>query len=142
MKKSRFIEEQVDSSLKQVERGTHAPEVCRKREEENLRLKKRVSDLSLDKAMYPVAADGHVLRLRIQRESCHCVSNHSNVIIGAEVSVKPVVIQPPYPAVTKLFAGAANVALPSVGDALGSSTGGAGGTIGCFAGWVTVNSAS
>lgn len=79
MKKSRFTEEQIDFALKQAELGTPVPEVCRKLgisdatfytwrkryggispselkhmqqlEEENLRLKKLVADLSLDKAM-------------------------------------------------------------------------------------------
>lgn len=79
MKKSRFTEEQIVSTLKQAELGTPVPEVCRKLsisdatfytwrkkyggispselkhmrqlEEENLRLKKLVADLSLDKAM-------------------------------------------------------------------------------------------
>ena len=79
MKKSRFTEEQIVFALKQAELGTPVPEVCRKLgisdatfytwrkkyggispselkhmrqlEEENLRLKKLVADLSLDKAM-------------------------------------------------------------------------------------------
>ncbi len=79
MKKSRFTEEQIVFALKQAELGTSVPEVCRKLgisdatfyiwrkkyggispselklmrqlEEENLRLKKLVADLSLDKAM-------------------------------------------------------------------------------------------
>ena len=79
MKKSRFTEEQSVFALKQAELGTPVPEVCRKLgisdatfytwrkkyggispselkhmrqlEEENLRLKKLVADLSLDKAM-------------------------------------------------------------------------------------------
>ncbi|MBT9431853.1 transposase [Candidatus Sodalis endolongispinus] len=79
LKVSRFTEEQIAFALKQAERGTPVPEVCRKRgifdatfptwrkeyggispsalkhmrqlEEENLRLKKRVADWSLDKAM-------------------------------------------------------------------------------------------
>ncbi|HAV1884140.1 TPA: transposase [Enterobacter hormaechei subsp. xiangfangensis] len=79
MKKSRFTEEQIDFALKQAELGTPVPEVCRKLgisdatfytwrkryggispselkhmqqlEEENLRLKKLVADMSLDKAM-------------------------------------------------------------------------------------------
>lgn len=79
MKKSRFTEEQIVFALKQAELGTTVPEVCRKLgiydatfytwrkkyggispselehirllEEENLRLKKLVDDLSLDKAM-------------------------------------------------------------------------------------------
>ncbi len=79
MKKSRFTEEQIVFALRQAEQGTSVPEVCRKLgipdatfctwrkkyglispselkhmrqpEEENLRLKKRVADLSLDKAM-------------------------------------------------------------------------------------------
>ena len=79
MKRSRFTEEQIVFSLKQAELGTSVPDVCRKLgisdatfyawrkkyggispselkhmrqlEEENLRLKKLVADLSLDKAM-------------------------------------------------------------------------------------------
>jgi len=79
MKKSRFTEEQIVFALKQAELGTPVPEVCRKPdisdatfytwrknyggispselkhmrqpEEENLRLKKLVADLSPDKAM-------------------------------------------------------------------------------------------
>ncbi len=79
MKKSRFTEEQIVFALKQAELGIPVPEVCRKLgisdatlytlrkkygrispselkhmrqlEEENLRLKKLVADLSLDKAM-------------------------------------------------------------------------------------------
>lgn len=79
MKKSRFTEEQIVFALKQAELGTPVPEVRRKLgiydatfytwrkkyggispselkhmrqlEEENLRLKKLVADLSLDKAM-------------------------------------------------------------------------------------------
>lgn len=79
MKKSRFTEEQIVFALKQAELGTSVPDVCRKLgisdatfytcrkkyggispselkhmrqlEEENLRLKKLVADLSLDKAM-------------------------------------------------------------------------------------------
>lgn len=79
MKKSRFTEEQIVFSLKQAELGTSVPEVCRKLgisdatfytwrkkirrnspfraealrqlEEENLRLKRLVADLSLDKAI-------------------------------------------------------------------------------------------
>ncbi|WP_372557766.1 IS3 family transposase [Yersinia sp. 1652 StPb PI] len=79
MKKSRFTEEQIVFALKQAELGTSVPEVCRKLgisdatfytwrkkyggispselkhmrqlEEENLRLKRLVADLSLDKAM-------------------------------------------------------------------------------------------
>lgn len=79
MKKSRFNEEQIVFALRQAELGTSVPEVClrlgisdatfytwrkkyggispselkhmRQPEEENLRLKKRVADLSLDKAM-------------------------------------------------------------------------------------------
>ncbi|UJR61753.1 transposase [Dickeya zeae] len=79
MKKSRFTEEQIVFALKQAELGTPVPEVCRELgisdatfytwrkkyggispselkhmrqpEEENLRLKKRVAELSLDKAM-------------------------------------------------------------------------------------------
>ncbi|WP_346427233.1 transposase [Klebsiella sp. F-Nf9] len=79
MKKSRFTEEQIAYALKPAELGTSVPEVCRKLgisdatfyiwrkkyggispselkhmrqlEEENLRFKKLVADLSLDKAM-------------------------------------------------------------------------------------------
>lgn len=79
MKKSRFTEKQIVFALKQAELGTPVPEVCRKLgisdatfyasskkyggispselkhmrqlEEENLRLKKLVADLSLGKAM-------------------------------------------------------------------------------------------
>lgn len=79
MKKSRFTEEQIAFALKPAELGTSVPEVRRKLgisdatfyiwrkkyggispselkhmrqlEEENLRLKKRVADLSLDKTM-------------------------------------------------------------------------------------------
>ena len=79
MKKSRFTEEQIVFTLKQAELRTSVPEVCRKlgisdatfytwrkkyggispselkhmqqHEEESLRLKKLVADLSLDKAM-------------------------------------------------------------------------------------------
>lgn len=79
MKKLRFTEEQIVFALKQTELGTPVPEVCRKLgisdatcytwrkkyggispselkhmrqlEEENLRLKKLVADLSLDKSM-------------------------------------------------------------------------------------------
>ncbi len=80
MKKSRFTEEQIVFALKQAELGTSVPDVCRKLgisdatfytwrkkkyggispselkhmrqlEEENLRLKRLVADLSLDKAM-------------------------------------------------------------------------------------------
>lgn len=75
MKKSRFTEEQVVFALKQAELGTSVSEVCRsdatfytwrkkyggispselrymrQLEEENLRLKKLVTDLSLDKVM-------------------------------------------------------------------------------------------
>lgn len=79
MKKSRFTEEQIVFALKQAELGLPVPEVCRKLgisdatfftwrkkyggispselkhmrqpEEENLRLKKLVADLSPDKAM-------------------------------------------------------------------------------------------
>lgn len=79
MKNSRFTEEQIGFVLRQAELGTSVPEVCRKQgvsdatfcswrkkydgisppelkhmlqlEEENLRLKKLVADLSLDKGM-------------------------------------------------------------------------------------------
>ena len=79
MKKSRFTEEQIVFALKQAELGTSGPDVCRKLgisdatfytwhqkyggispselklmqqlEEENLRLKRLVANLSLDKAM-------------------------------------------------------------------------------------------
>ena len=79
IKKSRFTEEQIVFSLKQAELGTSVPDVCRKLnisdapfytwrkkyggispselkqlrqlEEENLRLKRLVADLSPDKAM-------------------------------------------------------------------------------------------
>lgn len=79
MKKSRFTEEQIVFALKQAELGTSVPDACRKLgisnatfytwrkkygsispselkhmrqlEEENLRLKRLVADLSLDKAM-------------------------------------------------------------------------------------------
>lgn len=79
MKKSRFTEEQIVFALRLAELGTSVPEVCRKLgisdatfytwrkkydgispselkhmqqpEEENLRLKKLVADLSLDMAM-------------------------------------------------------------------------------------------
>lgn len=79
MQKSRFTEEQIVFAIKQAELGTSAPDVCRKLgisnatfytwrkkyggispsepkhmrqlEEENLRLKRLVADLSLDKAM-------------------------------------------------------------------------------------------
>lgn len=79
MKKSRFTEEQIVFTLRRTELGTSVPEVCRKLgisdatfytwrkkyggispselkhirqlEEENLRLKKLVADLSLDRAM-------------------------------------------------------------------------------------------
>ncbi len=79
MKKSLFTEEQIVFALKQAELGTSVPNVCRKLgvsddtfytwrkkyseispsdlkhmrqlEEENLRLKRLVADLSLDKAM-------------------------------------------------------------------------------------------
>lgn len=79
MKKSRFTEEPIVFALKQAELGTSVPDVCRKLgisdatfyirhkkyggispselkhmqqlEEENLRLKKLVADLSLDKTM-------------------------------------------------------------------------------------------
>ncbi|WP_210487459.1 transposase [Pantoea ananatis] len=78
MKKSRFTEEQIVFALRQAEPDTSVPEVCRKLgiadvtsckwrkkyggispselkhmrqpEEENLRLKKRVADLSPDRA--------------------------------------------------------------------------------------------
>lgn len=79
MKKSRFTEEQIVFALKQAEQGASLPDICRKLgisdatfytwrkkyggispselkhlrqlEEENLRLKRLVADLSLDKAM-------------------------------------------------------------------------------------------
>lgn len=79
MKKSLFTEEQIIFAMKQAELGTSVPNVCRKLgvsddtfytwrkkhseispsdlkhmrqlEEENLRLKRLVADLSLDKAM-------------------------------------------------------------------------------------------
>lgn len=79
MKKTRYTEEKIACALKQAETGTRAGEVCRKMgiseatfynwkkkfaglgvtelrrlrqlEDENLRLKKLVSDLSLDKEM-------------------------------------------------------------------------------------------
>lgn len=79
MKKSRFTEEQIVFALKQAELGPSVPDVCRKQgisdatfytwrkkyggmspselkhmrqlEEENLRLKRLVVDLSLDKTM-------------------------------------------------------------------------------------------
>ncbi len=79
MKKTRYTEEQIAFALKQAETGTRVEEVCRKMgiseatfynwkkkfaglgvtelrrlrqlEDENLRLKKLVSDLSLDKEM-------------------------------------------------------------------------------------------
>ncbi|CAI0885581.1 Transposase [Serratia fonticola] len=79
MKKSRFTEEQIVFALKQADLGTPVPEVCRKLgisdatfytwrkkyggilpselkhmrqlEEENLRLKKLVADLRLEKAI-------------------------------------------------------------------------------------------
>ena len=79
MKKTRYTEEQIAFALKQAETGTRVEEVCRKRgiseatfynwkkkfggmgmaelrrlrqlEGENLRLKKLVADLSLDKEM-------------------------------------------------------------------------------------------
>lgn len=95
MKKSRFTEEQIVLALKQAELGTSVPEVCRKLgisdatfytwrkryggispselkymrqlEEENLRLKKLVADLNLDKAMLqevPGKKDLTLARLR------------------------------------------------------------------------------
>ena len=79
MKKTRYTEEQIAFALKQAETGTRVKEVCRKMgiseatfynwkkkfaglgvtelrrlrqlEDENLRLKKLVADLSLDKEM-------------------------------------------------------------------------------------------
>lgn len=79
MKKSRFTEEQIVFALKRAELGTSVPDVCRKLdisdatfypwrkkyggispselkhmrqpEEENLRLKRLVADLSLDKTI-------------------------------------------------------------------------------------------
>ena len=79
MKKSRFTEEQIVFALKQAEQGASLPDICRKLgisdatfytwrkkyggispselkhlrqlEEENLRLKRLVADLSLDEAM-------------------------------------------------------------------------------------------
>jgi putative transposase len=82
--KSRFTEEQIVFALKKAELGTSVPDVCRKLgisdatfytwrkkyggispselkhmqqlEEENLRLKRLVADLSLDKAMLDVLA--------------------------------------------------------------------------------------
>ena len=79
MKKSRFTEEQIAYALKQAELGTAVGEICRKMgvseatfynwkkkygglgpselkrlrqlEEENLKIKQLVADLSLDKAM-------------------------------------------------------------------------------------------
>lgn len=76
MKKTRYTEEQIAFALKQAETGTRVEEVCRKMciseatfynwkkkfggmgvtelrqlEEENLRLKRLVADLSLDKEM-------------------------------------------------------------------------------------------
>lgn len=79
MKKTRYTEEQIAFALKQAETGTRVEEVCRKMgiseatfynwkkkfaglgvtemrrlrqlEDENLRLKKLVADLSLDKEM-------------------------------------------------------------------------------------------
>ena len=79
MKKSRFTDEQIAFALKQAETGTRIDEICRKMgisdatfykwrqkysglgpselrklkqlEEENIKLKRIVADLSLDKAM-------------------------------------------------------------------------------------------
>lgn len=91
MKKSRFTEEQIVFALKQAELGMSVPDVCRKLgisdatfytwrkkyggispselkhmrqlEEENLRLRRLVADLSLDKAMLKRADAGTPARM-------------------------------------------------------------------------------
>ena len=101
--KSRFTEEQIVFALKQAELGTSVPEVCRKLgisdatftsgekiwrdfpselkhmrqlEEENLRLKKLVADLSLDKAMLQdvLAKELTLARLREWARACRHVT--------------------------------------------------------------------
>lgn len=125
MKKSRFTEEQMAYALKQAELGTAVGEICRKMgiseasfyvwrkkygglgpselkrlrllEDENRKLKQRVADLSLDKAMlqevvtkkskaYPKASLGRPAAGAVWRKRATRLTDHVDVAIVVFVS--------------------------------------------------------